>query len=314
MNKTSRDDTRNTHPPVSVIIATYNREEPLCDTLHSLLKQDYPNFEIIVVDQTATHLPTTKQLLEKLQSDGKIKYIFSPTPNTPKARNTGLKTAKGDVIIFVDDDVDLSTGFIDNHVKNYNDPKIGAVAGKVIPSPPIENPDAWRCKDPIKDWWWFKCDWDKRIESAFAGGCNMSMRASAINSIGSFDENYVNECWGEETDPCFRLRKKGFTIIYDPSAALTHFKVAAGGSRAKRKDQTLNISLYRNVTYFFLKNLAHRDLLKHFVLAYRCYVGQEKNRILKSPAVFGRFLKRNFAYTVGFVMGIAALAKTARRN
>jgi glycosyltransferase involved in cell wall biosynthesis len=42
-------------PSISVIIPTYRREEPLKDTLDDLLKQDYPNFEVLVIDQTATH-------------------------------------------------------------------------------------------------------------------------------------------------------------------------------------------------------------------------------------------------------------------
>jgi len=296
-------------PAVSVIIPTYGREEMLCNTIKSVLKQDYPDFELIIVDQTARHLPATENFLQKLRGGCKIKYIFNPVPNTPAARNAGLKAAKGEIIIFVDDDVELSPGFIRNHAANYADPDIAAVAGKVIPDPKTGNPDAWRCKDPIKDWWWFKCDWDKRVPAAFAGGCNMSFRKSALEGVGGFDENYVNECWGEETDPCFRLRKRGHIIMYDPLPALKHFKTPEGGSRTQRKDQTLNISLYRNVTYFFLKNLDRRDLLKHFILAYRCYAGQEKNVIMKNPEVFGRFLKRNFAFTMGFLWGLAALLK-----
>jgi cellulose synthase/poly-beta-1,6-N-acetylglucosamine synthase-like glycosyltransferase len=57
---------------ISVIIPTYNREEALRDTLVDVLKQDYPDYEVIVVDQTANHEPETQACLEDLATQGKI--------------------------------------------------------------------------------------------------------------------------------------------------------------------------------------------------------------------------------------------------
>jgi GT2 family glycosyltransferase len=303
-----------TPPFISVAIVTYNREKVLCETLRSVMEQDYPHFEIIVVDQTKNHLPETAAFLNRLKKENKIQYFFNEIANTPRARNTAIKHAKGEIIIFVDDDVELTPDFILNHVKNYDDEKIVAIGGKVIPKPFYKDPEGEKCKDAVKDWWWFKSDWDVRTPTVGAPGCNMSIRKSALLEAHGFDENFINECWGEETDVLLRLQKKGHEIFYDPKPALYHLKAFAGGSRAKRHDQTQNVSLYRNAVYLFLKDLPHREFLKYLTLIYRCNVGREKPQILRSAKTFGRFLRRNAAFVSGLIQGFIIFKKNSRKT
>ncbi|MGL4503439.1 MAG: glycosyltransferase family 2 protein, partial [Planktothrix sp.] len=61
-------------PLISVIIPTYNREQVLRETLTEVLQQTYPNFEVLVVDQTSTHEPETQAYLEQLTQAGKIQW------------------------------------------------------------------------------------------------------------------------------------------------------------------------------------------------------------------------------------------------
>jgi GT2 family glycosyltransferase len=296
-------------PSVSIAIVTYNRDHVLCGTLRSIFNQCYPGLEVIVVDQTKMHQPQTRRYLEELKRRRKIKYFFSDTPNTPRARNIALRNATKDVLIFVDDDVELTPGFILNHVKIFTDKKVAAVGGKIIPKPFYKDPEGEKCKDAVKDWWWFKSDWDVRTPTTGIPGCNMSFRKKILTELGGFDETFVNECWGEETDVCLRLRNAGHQIFYDPAPALYHLKSPAGGSRTRRADQTLNVSLYRNAAYLFLKNFSKKDRLKYFILIYRCNVGREKSEILKSPRVFGRFIRRNAAFVYGSLLGYATFKK-----
>ncbi|NJR74718.1 MAG: glycosyltransferase family 2 protein, partial [Scytonema sp. CRU_2_7] len=62
-------------PSISVIIPTYGREEPLRDSIEDALKQDYPNYEIIVVDQTPQHKPEIESYLKELADSDKIKWF-----------------------------------------------------------------------------------------------------------------------------------------------------------------------------------------------------------------------------------------------
>ena len=51
-------------PLISVVIPTYRREKMLCDSIQDVLQQDYPNFEVLVVDQTGDHQPETQTFLD----------------------------------------------------------------------------------------------------------------------------------------------------------------------------------------------------------------------------------------------------------
>jgi len=85
----------------SVIIPTYNRENFLFRTLQSVLSQDYPFFEILLIDDGSTD--GTKDLVSQIGSE-KIKYIYKENEERGKARNTGIRVAKGDYITFLDSD------------------------------------------------------------------------------------------------------------------------------------------------------------------------------------------------------------------
>ncbi|MFH1516934.1 MAG: glycosyltransferase [Pseudomonadota bacterium] len=91
---------------VSLIIPTYNREELLVAILACALQQDCTAYEIILVDQTAQHTPETEEFLS--DHAAQIKLIRQSPPSLTKARNEGIRQAKGDVIVFIDDDTSFS--------------------------------------------------------------------------------------------------------------------------------------------------------------------------------------------------------------
>ena len=120
-------------PFISVIIPTYAREEPLRDTLEDVLKQDYPAFEVLVVDQTPTHKPQIQAYLEQLVCDRKISWFRVTWASLPGARNYGVRRASGEIILFIDDDVQMPAGCLKAHARNYLEhTDIGAVAGRVF--------------------------------------------------------------------------------------------------------------------------------------------------------------------------------------
>ncbi len=104
-------------PLISVVIPTYYREEALRDSVVDVLKQDYPNFEVIVVDQTPKHLPAIQAYLEEQATAGKIKWFRLDWASLPGARNYGVRRSAGEIIIFIDDDVQLTPGFLSAHAK-----------------------------------------------------------------------------------------------------------------------------------------------------------------------------------------------------
>ena len=103
---------------ISIVIPTYGREALLCETLANIVKQDYPDYEVIVVDQNGT---SASCLLELASTVPKIRHFRIREKGLPNARNYGVSKAKGEVVIFCDDDVILSKGFISHHARNYHD-------------------------------------------------------------------------------------------------------------------------------------------------------------------------------------------------
>lgn len=97
---------------VSVIIPTYNRPKLLEKAVESALAQTYQNIEIIIVDDGSTD-PCVSPLLDKIQKNNKIHIIRKENAYLGAARNAGVQAAKGDYIVFLDDDNILFPEFIE---------------------------------------------------------------------------------------------------------------------------------------------------------------------------------------------------------
>src|SRR6266700_4320514 len=90
---------------VSVIVPTYNRNNRLRQTLEHVLRQDYPRFEVVVVDQSEDHDHETAAYLSSISEQ--IRYCPLQVPNLPAARNVGISQSRGDIVVFFDDDLDI---------------------------------------------------------------------------------------------------------------------------------------------------------------------------------------------------------------
>ncbi|MBN1230667.1 MAG: glycosyltransferase family 2 protein [Anaerolineales bacterium] len=93
-------------PRVSVVIPTYNRADLILETLDSVFRQSYRDYEIVVVDDGSTD--DLKSVLQPYIQNGRIKYVYQENAGLPAARNTGIRHSKGEWIAFLDSD-DLFT-------------------------------------------------------------------------------------------------------------------------------------------------------------------------------------------------------------
>jgi len=111
----------NSIPLVSVIIPTYGRSEMLQRAIKSVLNQTYTNIEIIVVDDNdanSKYRKETEESLEKYLNNNQIVYIkHAQNAGGCVARNTGIKSAKGDFIGFLDDDDEWLPEFVVKHLE-----------------------------------------------------------------------------------------------------------------------------------------------------------------------------------------------------
>jgi GT2 family glycosyltransferase len=240
---------------VSLVIPTIGRGELLLKTLSHFLLSDYRDFEIVVVDQTPD--PDDSVIKFMVENREKIKYIHIDKPGLPNARNVGIGEARGDIIVFVDDDVIPEKGFITAHASSYID-KIGGVAGRVLP-PGNELGD---CEDNPKKiakirflglMIFDNFDSLTRTTAHHARGCNMSFKREALIETGGFDVGFGGSAHMEETDISLRVRKLGYEMVFSPKASLVHLLEPVGGCRPKNMKEWF-FWYGHNLCCFYRKN------------------------------------------------------------
>jgi GT2 family glycosyltransferase len=271
-------------PFVSVIIPTYGREAVLRETLGNVLQQDYPHYEVIVVDQTLNHEAETVAYLEELAAKQQIRLFNVTWASLPGARNYGVRRAVGEIIVFLDDDVILPPGFLAAHLKNYlQRPEIGAVAGRVFDRMKLADfgsdlviedlpPEA---MDPGVGLYHLNLVHTVKPQRVLtARGCNMSFRRELFEKHDLwFDERFRGSAVREESDFCLRIRKTGYQIWYDPEAHLVHLGEETGGCHdiATRSLQ-YQITFYHNNFLMGLKNLTALQMLRLCNKLFDCQV------------------------------------------
>jgi glycosyltransferase involved in cell wall biosynthesis len=270
-------------PAISVIIPTYGREETLRETLAHVVEQDYPNFDVIVVDQKPQHTPTTQAYLEQLAAAQKIQLFQVDWASLPGARNYAVRRSQSDIVLFLDDDVQLPPGFLLAHARNYERPEIGAVAGRVFdrmkladhqPGLAIEDlpPEA---LDPGIAWYHLNLVHTIKPQQVLtARGCNMSFRREIFSVHGIwFDERFRGSAVREESDFCLHIRETGLIIWYDPEAHLVHLGEETGGCHdISTRSLQYQVTFYHNHFLMGLKSLTLWQCLRFFVKLFDCHV------------------------------------------
>jgi cellulose synthase/poly-beta-1,6-N-acetylglucosamine synthase-like glycosyltransferase/peptidoglycan/xylan/chitin deacetylase (PgdA/CDA1 family) len=112
--------------PVSVIVPAYNEAANIAATVRSLVDSDYPNLEVIVVDDGSTD--RTYEIVERLGIP-EVRLIWQENAGKPSALNTGLRAARGRIIVLVDGDTVFEPETLYNLVQGFADPEVGAIAG-----------------------------------------------------------------------------------------------------------------------------------------------------------------------------------------
>src|SRR5580692_10403723 len=119
-------------PLVSIIVPTYQREKLLCETIGYLLAQDYPNRELLIVDQSSNHEPATARYLDSIAAQ--VRYFHLAQPNLPAARNFGIRQSRGEIIFFFDADLVIPPNTVSQLVPSYSNSDVWGLTGLVVSS------------------------------------------------------------------------------------------------------------------------------------------------------------------------------------
>ncbi|HEX8249434.1 MAG TPA: glycosyltransferase [Pyrinomonadaceae bacterium] len=199
-------------PYISVVICTYNGGRTIRDCMEGLTKLDYPNFEVIVVDDGS------KDNTAEIVSEYPFRLIQTENRGLGSARNTGLEAAKGEIIAYTDDDARPDPHWLHYLAMTYSTTNHAAVGGPNIA--------------PAGDGWIAEC-----VANAPGGpvhvllddetaehipGCNCSFRTENLRRVGGWDERYRTA--GDDVDVCWRIQHMGWTIGYNPAAMVWHHR------------------------------------------------------------------------------------------
>ncbi|HEV7524125.1 MAG TPA: glycosyltransferase [Acidimicrobiia bacterium] len=218
-------------PSMTVVVCTRDRTDLLHDCLTSLLAVDSGPVEILVVDNAPSD-DGTRALTEELG----VRYAVEPCPGLDFARNRALKLSRGDVIVFVDDDVVVDRYWLEGLRSVWSrHPDAGMVTGQIMPleletdaqiafetrggfrggNEQIRYEGMTREGDPIYPYG----------PGMFGAGANMSIRREVALRLGGFDEALDTGPplpGGGDIDMMHRVLRAGFALVYEPRVVVFH--------------------------------------------------------------------------------------------
>ena len=238
---------------MSLIIPTYNRGEALADTLTFALSQSYPDYEVLVIDQTHRHAPSAERRLQPLLKQ--VCYMRLSKPNLPAARNLGLKSASGDIVVFIDDDVIIGRDYVGSLAGHFGKPDVGAVMG--LTRSPGENASEAGLAGALRT---YHARGEGRLGDVFEVGwvCggNAAWRKAAVVEAGGFDEYFTGTALCEDAEMAVRLRRNGWRLLLDSRIDMVHLAIPCGGCGSRnltaRRRQAEELRFY---SYFLLKHV-----------------------------------------------------------
>lgn len=241
---------------LSVIIVTFNSKKPIDSCLNSLFAQGYKGFESIIVDNASED--GTPQFIKEFYPE--IKLIENKQNlGACKARNQGIKAAKGDWVLCIDCDISLGEGFLEKitHLADLSEGCVGMFQPKVLES---DKKHIYSCGIYLSKIRRFYDIGRKKLDNGnfnvsryVFGACAAAVlyRRKCLEEIkedtGYFDERFF--FLAEDVDLSWRAQKKGWKVVFYPEAVCYH-----AGNSSNTSLKTRQYLCFRNRYFLIFKN------------------------------------------------------------
>ncbi|BCJ43005.1 bi-functional transferase/deacetylase [Actinoplanes ianthinogenes] len=197
--------------PVSVIVPAYNEKEGIEAAVRSLAGGDYPEIEVVVVDDGSTD--DTAEIAEGLRLPN-VRVVRVPNGGKSNALNTGIALAKHDLIVTVDGDTVFERDSIQKLVQPFGDPAVGAVAGNVKVGNRGTLVSTWQHIEYVIGF-----NLDRRLYETLncmptVPGAIGAFRREALAQVGGISD----ETLAEDTDVTMALCRQGWRVVYEEHA------------------------------------------------------------------------------------------------
>lgn len=261
----------------SVVLRSYNRLTAACDALVRCLAQDYPSFEVIVLEQSTRFTAGEQARLAQLAADPRVVVARRAPLGGPGSRNEACRIASGDVILMLDDDdIPGHPGWLSAHMKNFLDPNCLAVSGRHVVEggrePPYKNMAFARANVlSYSRMMWQRCytQVDVRSDKILnIHGTNSAIRRSALERFGMWDTCTSIE---DENSLCFRIqrgKRAGEFLVFDPDAWILR-RLNIHGGLDKRRMSTVG---FGRRLFQFLHDVIGHYHRGRFVCLYPVYM------------------------------------------
>lgn len=243
-------DTINARPLVSVAVSTYKRAHIIEHMLDGLTRQTYKNFELVVVLKPSGD--GTEKILKQYSTDMPIILVLQKSGSITNAYNLAIKTSKGEIIVFLDDDAVPDPNLLEEYVKTYNKyADVGAISGpaesatlkdgKIISIPKPAAKKVRRYEFPwsrplngMSDWLiYFGKDGlvhhrqllkKGKVEAIYPSflfmGANMSFRKAAIDGLAFDEDTFLG--FACEQLFSYKIWRRGYKLLFNSNARVSH--------------------------------------------------------------------------------------------
>jgi glycosyltransferase involved in cell wall biosynthesis len=263
-------------PFVSVAVRAFRRVPQLLELARVLLDQKYPNFELVIIEQSGAEREPFRAELAALTSDARVRLLEYPPLGAGRARIEAARQSRGELIVFMDDDdLPCGTGWLATLVSNFENPHCMGVSGRQVVSGEEESDrhdterNRRRClrhsflRMPSS-----RVQHHTRVEGVtHLSGGNTAIRASAIERTGGWDpeDDHDEDSFSFRFE---RVRQPGDYFVYDPRPVMLRRLDVPGG--LARRTQGVAERVRAELRY------SHRVVRKYypvrFFLLYPCYL------------------------------------------
>ena len=213
------------YPKVSVVVCSYNGGRTLDGCLQSLQKVDYPDYEVVLVNDGSTDdVPDIAARYEPW-----VRVYHQENKGLSAARNVGMEVAEGEIIVYTDDDCFVDEDWLYYLVSKLLETKASGVGGPNL-LPEKDGPVA-ACVSASPGTPAHILMDDTVAEHV--PGCNMAFWADRLRNIKGFDPVY--RAAGDDVDLCWRLQNQGDFIVYAPAAMVWHHRRATVNAYLKQQ-------------------------------------------------------------------------------